>query len=913
MFDGGRGFAIRGPSPAPTMTSTVPSLTSGGSSEGRSSRDSCLTEFDDLFGSSSDDDSEIVPLRCSDSVKKAMTRSEMNRESLPSLVIPSPTAWPTIQKLQESRATDTPPPPLPAKIPLSPAALANLGTATLRVPGINSTPSLDGSLPSNETPSESPSTPDLRIKSDSDEPWDMPVQLPPRALNLLEHISGDSPTNDLSTIFEVPENGAGEMQERGLNIDIVSSPPRPRDSLQQPEPMSAISVPSPGGFLASLESSSQHMWGLSRSDRPPSTATAERFYNVPWEPGGAVVERVIECDDERSNDGPPTARQKDFTANQRHDVDEMIIRKRDHEYDENYERTLHETASSNMSRTSLWLSAQETYLSALTNANPLNSGQGDLKNPHGSPTSPTTKTLSEALVVSPKKAVRFVEPGTKTPVTAIHLSVPEKSDPLFYHAFQHLRKTPRYRDAYTLRHLRADALQSQRSYLPHAHRAQLQGRFALVKPKRPAKELLHLPSAPNDPAIQRRREVIAQADRERQALQQISLSHWNLEADTYLSGGSLIPQPARSVLSTARKRGRTPCVLDFGGLPTADWGWAIASEHRSAKVYTAIPAPLCAPSAYSTPTWPSHRGPSNHRTLSIEHPWILPFPSNSFDFVSARTLYMLLRTRKPHPTPTPARPASSSSRNDPPDPSSADLRHRNSSHTPNLTLKDEYTATLAELRRILVPGGILHYVLLDAEVSAAPEPPPPPEPFDLEQFPGVPGQSRPSAQDEQLERHQRAVAASVAIAPLQSPTGLNKGGAAALHSRSVEFAVALRGKGYDPCAGRGIESRLADAGFNTEWGEARWIYLPVGKGRQKGVGTGEGQVDDGKGVEAVTELVGATAWERWMLKVQVECGKEESRLLEGVAVALDGARKVSVDSRGSGNAAWRMRVGWVRK
>jgi len=55
----------------------------------------------------------------------------------------------------------------------------------------------------------------------------------------------------------------------------------------------------------------------------------------------------------------------------------------------------------------------------------------------------------------------------------------------------------------------------------------------------------------------------------------------------------------------------------------------------------------------------------------------------------------------------------------------------------------------------------------------------------------------------------------------------------------------------------------------------------------------------------VTGIVGSWAWERWMLKLQMEMGKEEEKLLEGVVQVLEEGTR--------GGSAWRSLTGWARK
>jgi len=57
-------------------------------------------------------------------------------------------------------------------------------------------------------------------------------------------------------------------------------------------------------------------------------------------------------------------------------------------------------------------------------------------------------------------------------------------------------------------------------------------------------------------------------------------------------------------------------------------------------------------------------------------------------------------------------------------------------------------------------------------------------------------------------------------------------------------------------------------------------------------------------------MVGSIAWERWMLKLQMEEGREEGKLLEGVAEALEAIGRQGV---GGTNVGWTMCVGCARK
>lgn len=227
-------------------------------------------------------------------------------------------------------------------------------------------------------------------------------------------------------------------------------------------------------------------------------------------------------------------------------------------------------------------------------------------------------------------------------------------------------------------------------------------------------------------------------------------------------------------------------------------------------------------------------GPVNHKHLTVPNLWTLPFPSNHFDVISARTLHELLKTRKPLGRSV-----------------------------------DEYDLCLKECNRCLKSGGVLDFSLMDADIVRA---------------------------------------------------GRNA------QAMGVEFGFNLKTRGYDAQATKTFLPRLSKAGFKKV--QRAWMILPMGKtaanwrenlpvgaepkSQEKRIAD-DGSVgfeeipEFGTTVDAamMTGLVGSWAWERWLLKLQVEMGKEEEKLLEGVVqVFEEGARE------GSG---WRTLTGWARK
>ena len=57
--------------------------------------------------------------------------------------------------------------------------------------------------------------------------------------------------------------------------------------------------------------------------------------------------------------------------------------------------------------------------------------------------------------------------------------------------------------------------------------------------------------------------------------------------------------------------------------------------------------------------------------------------------------------------------------------------------------------------------------------------------------------------------------------------------------------------------------------------------------------------------KAMTGLVGARAWEKWMLKLTREMGGDEEKTLKRIGCALE--------EGGKGNTGWKCLMGWARK
>ena len=867
--DATRGRSRYSASRSVQSTSPVPSLTSSTSSYPRINRP---RDFDDLYDVS-DDDSELTPsIRFQDMSTRSTSPNESicsgkRRNRYPSLIIPSPGSWPTIEKLKKSS------PALPSKIPLSPAVLSLLPQD---LPSASQPPSLISSLLSNQqATSTAPVTPDSQHAGGDDswgqeemktkpgrrttifedfelpgddswgqeemktkhgrrttifEDFELPdldqmqgdwsqgvqcntdvrdfaceaeyslpespilgtddgegIRLPPEALKTLQHLSLEIPQSDESDVEDTEE--MKEVLPRRSRPSSVDWTPM---SQQSEYSIAQLSIPSPGGFFSSLGSNARHTWCVSNppSTAPPSSTTAERFYSCPWNQEPSMpVERIIELSED-GTDGPPTARQNPSAPVE---VKENVPNL---DFDEDYEKTIQEAAGKVLDRTTIWLASQTAYMAALRETNPMNDIGQDGKR--------ASRHLRDDSLGSPmRKAVRFLESETKRETPKL------ESDPIYYHAFQHIANNTTRKDVFRHQRTRADSLQASRICLPHEHIEQLLGKYRLKAIDRPMplRPISMFPE--NDTEETSEQKIIARVERERQALEQINASVWVVEAARYLHGGNLLNSPAVDMLSG------NSCILDLGGQPSCGWAWHCSRAYRNAKIYTATTEHIDS----------SLRGPSNHRRTTVTKLWELPYPDNYFTVISARSLFQHLKQEKPVGEEV-----------------------------------DQYDLCLRECLRCLRPGGYLEFFILDSEIVNA----------------GALGTAA-----------------------------------------SVEFGFNLKTRGYDPAPTKNWLGRVRRAGFDDI--KRAWTFLPMGTlqrealplpetpppnvGTHKALEAVQGPVGSTADAASITGLVGGWAWEQWMLKLQIEMGKEN--LLEGIAGIME-------EGKATG-AGWRTLDGWARK
>lgn len=883
-----------------TSASPVPSLTSSISSYYKSSRQS--DDFDDMYDVS-DDDSDIALSEMTsisegsvDSCGSPQPPSKPSR--YPSLVIPSPSYWPTVQKAQ------TISPPRPPKIPISPAALSMLGHD---LPALSHPPSLDGSLNSDpfintsgpvtpehqlhlkcgelwgdgnaERRNKAPK-PELRIRIDdgsssyndadfspedgvsvhdfgieldrdlSDSPIlgsedgcsEVGVQLPPDALDTLKHLSLDVPEQ---SEFASPTDSEKEMEE--IDMALIQ-PCRRRPSSADVTPMSqtsdysisGLSIPSPGGFFSSLGSNARHTWSFgpgSAPTLPPSSAVAEEFYNCPWSRDfSTTVQQIVEVDD-NDTDGPPTARQ----IPPRPAEDSWPMERRDPETprmgdrDEGYDQAIQDMAEKSLDRTSVWLAAQTSYMSSLRQTYPASEV--------GLSTEGNLKRMSKHLrndsLGSPiQKAVRFLESEVAQREYK-GTKNPGDGESIYYHAFQHIQAEERRIDAFRHRHTRSDSLQSTRINLQQEHVVALQGRLQITHvvrpdPKRPISMFPGKETEQSEETAEQK--VIARVDRERQALEQVNARMWVVEAAKYLNGGKLLHSPAVAALN------KVPTLDDIenGKVNCPSRALDLGGQPNGDWAWHASReyqfARIYTASVEQQLVDPGIRGPRNHRRVAVTELWQLPYPDNYFNAISARSLFAHLKTEKP-------------------------LGQS----------QDEYDLCLQECLRCLKPGGYLEWFMMDSEIVNA----------------GT-----------------RGTAAS------------------------VELGFNLKTRGYDPVPTKSWLGRVRRAGFDDI--KRAWTFLPMGtptkdvpplpetpppnvstfdngSGGSRGtkVEAVQGPVGSTADAASMAGLVGSWAWEQWMLKLQLEMGKEEGKLLEGVPAVLEEGK--------STGAGWRCLSGWARK
>ncbi|KAI0165742.1 methyltransferase domain-containing protein [Xylariaceae sp. FL1272] len=873
----------------------------------RTSVSTDVTEFDDIYDVSDDEDARQKMTRVSSLKRQGSSRSSMARQrnnaasalshrTLPPLVIPkqqeaNTDSWsgrPDFKKLM----SPVPPTP-PAKVEMSPAVMSFYHShQNLEVPAISAPPSLDGSLSSDQMATMSaPATPVIGAEDGvTPEDWSG-VQLQPGALATLQALSGNDSTDGSyapEQVIEIPEERLPEMTQQASRL--FNPLPRPVLRLatenQQQQPLNGLTrldIPSPGGFFSGLSPRTRHTWHLpsmTPDDIAPTSTIAEQFYRCPWQEATPAVpaipsfplppaqsarfaalnstalpvERVVEIR-ETMSDGMPTARPmimeqvveaKDVTTNEPKTAfrvesppasphEALVATEIVTVYDPEYAKKQQKENLSNLDRTERWLMAQKIYLQGVLPEEEPQSATSVGKETIHIQLEDEPEEKKEESPVALKKSVRFSEVVVKSNIPRSLPSMLARQESAYYRAFQDFIIRSRPEDVFVHRLPRFETLQAQRVSLRETHRNQLLGKYQLSVVPQSARKRMSANVVRGDDVLVDDPEKLKK-EKEEEAFSQMAMANWHVSAVKHLNGGRLVSPTIAKRLARISRIGhganRTR-ILDLGGQSTCDWGWHCAITYPNTKVYTVTTKAIRQLSNCNI------RGPPNHRQVAVEQLHRLPFPDGHFDLVSARELQSVLK-----------------------------FIGENG--------EDEWESCLAEIMRVLKPGGYLDFNILDSDIMNA------------------------------------------------GPLGLAK---------SVEFGFSLKTLGYDPNPTRMFMGRLNRAGYCDI--KRAWLFLPMGHVKRPANEKPLPVLRDSNGVErsleleamvmgstehiaSIAGLVGGWTWERWLLRCEMEKVAGEGRLwLDAAEVreagkCLDGVHDVVEEGRACG-AGYRTLTGFAMK
>ncbi|OJJ46228.1 hypothetical protein ASPZODRAFT_152424 [Penicilliopsis zonata CBS 506.65] len=696
-----------------------------------------------------------------------------------------------------------------------------------------------------------PNAPGVMNSEPEAPPLDEGVVLPENALSTLRCIQLDASPDPWSETSE--KNN--EMWQLQVEIDrrrrSTEEVPSASASSLSDYSFSSLSIPSPGGFFASLNARARHTWSFPHSNEVPSTATARNFYDVPWNQArGEIIEQVIECPQREDSDDEPTAKPPKATpltairiptdtevqavpAAMAPDspasffVNEIPKSSVVYEYDENYDEELKQRAVASLDRTSFWLTAQATYLAALRETNPINDisceadQTGEIKEDKDE-----SKRASSAL--SRKRSVRFADIVPEA--IALGPSIFASKDSIYWRGFQAMCKESGNIDTFLHQHTRFEAIQSNRLGSAKLHRNCLQGKYEIVPYVRPPYKG-PFSKAPRNSVIAStlvEKAEFARLEKEQAILAQLSQPMWAVDAFKFLYGGNLVPSPASKRLLKAKEPLGTPQnagkrrirVLDLGGQGACEWAWKLAHEYPNVKVYTVITKQQIVNQGI--------KGPANHRLVSVPRLWNLPFHDKHFDLISARSLHSLLKAEPP-------------------------VGEQD----------DEYDLCLKECYRCLKPGGYLEFFVMDAAIS----------------------QAGPYASATSIEFEFNLRTRGYDPNPTKKLLGrLRKSGFVNMKRAWLFLPVGVEASKTK------VIRETPDPAVNDEVGDYEAVHGPVGSTTE---------------IASLTGVLGGWIWEQWLLKLRVEMGHEEQHLLDGIGRVFAESRK--------NNAGWTCLSGWGMK
>lgn len=709
------------------------------------------------------------------------------------------------------------------------------------------------------------------------------IMLPPGAIATLQHIPLDSTpgpwsetseTNDEMWQLAAAPSSRIQHQQRQRRSPTPEATP---DSELSGYSFTNLSIPSPGGFFSSLDPKSRYTWSLPSAINPPTSAVAARFYDLPWtQDHGEVVEHVVEAtadqiaqDDELtaipitairipSPCHPQQTHRDSFSSSSSPVVADVIEINRSavpvYEYDEAYDNELKRQAVANLDRTSVWLAAQQSYLSALRETNPVN----ELTDPVASIEDEDHPPSSSSAVAAdsdapPRKSVRFSETVQELTISPLPpLPDVPTIDSIYWRGFQFILQQVSRRDVFLHSAMRFDAVQSMRLGFPEKHRKALLGKFDLSAPERPGYKgpFSQSPRKSVLAEVLADQALFSELEKEQMVLLQLYQPMWAMDAMRFLNGGRLLSKPATRRITSALKRqgraarlqkmqpqpgsGRSSVkprirVLDLGGQATCGWAWHLAHDHPNVKVYTVVTKQQEVNSQI--------KGPANHRRVSVPCLWKLPFRDNQFDVISARSLHALLKAQRP----------------------AGDGHSLPDDVNQNV---DEYDLCLRECYRCLKPGGYFEFFTMDSSIARA----------------GPLG----TAASVEFTFHLKT--RGYDPSPTRSFVG---------KLQRAEFTDINRSWLFLPMGTEPIKPEPMRETPNPRVKsqiDCEAIQGPVGSTAD---------------VASLTGLLGGWVWEQWLLKLQMEMGQPEDELLKGVGGVFDEGRKM--------NAGWTCLSGWATK
>lgn len=272
----------------------------------RSSTCTDVTEFDDLYDTSDDEDKRMSVRKPSlrrqhttraTPPRRSSTQSTVSHRALPKLTIPilqeqNADTW-SAKHVDFKKLMSPVPPTPPPKVEMSPAVISFLEKQrSTEVPTISAPPSLDGSLSSEQMAAMSaPPTPVVGADEIVPEADWSGVRLQPGALATLHALSGASDISEEeyhgAQVIEFPVEATTGMSQQTQGL--FSSMPRPTLRLAtgpQQSSLTRLEIPSPGGFFSGLSPRTRRTWhmpSMTPDDiAPPTSTTAEQFYRCPW-------------------------------------------------------------------------------------------------------------------------------------------------------------------------------------------------------------------------------------------------------------------------------------------------------------------------------------------------------------------------------------------------------------------------------------------------------------------------------------------------------------------------------------------------------------------------------------------------------------------------------------------------------